>query len=90
MNKDQLMQTITKIIQKNPFPKGVEVMAQFEQILREQGASKEFLDIVETCRVCFWESQEIVRDEDYLTADDVRRIKKREEQRLRDKELGRC
>lgn len=90
MNKDQLMQTITKIIQKNPFPKGVEVMAQFEEILKEQGASKEFLSIVETCRVCFWESQEIVRDENYLTADDVRRIAKREAQRIRDRDQGRC
>ena len=90
MNKDQLMQTITKIIIKNPFPKGMEVMAQFEAILKEQGAPKEFLDIVETCRVCFWESQEIVRDENYLTADDVRRIAKREAERIRDREQGRC
>ena len=90
MNKDQLMQIITKIIQKNPFPKGVEVMAQFEEILKEQGASKEFLNIVETCRVCFWESLEIVREEAYLTVDDVRRIAKREAERIRDRDQGRC
>ena len=90
MNKDQLMQTITKIIIKNPFPKGMEVMAQFEAILKEQGAPKEFLDIVKTCRECFWESQEIVKAEAYLTADDVGRIKKREKERLRNQRLGRC
>lgn len=90
MDKNQLMRMITQIIEKNSYPTGVGVMRQFGEILKEQGASKEYLDIVEKCAECFWESKEIVNEESFLTEDDVRRIARRQAERLRNQSQGRC
>jgi len=90
MTTEQLMRMITETIAKNSYPKGVAVMRQFGEILKEQGVEQEFLDIVEKCAECFWESKEIVNEESYLTENDVRRIARRQAKRLREVAQGRC
>lgn len=87
MDKDQLMRFINTILERRP--SDTMVFSQLAEILKEQNAPQEYLDLIEIVKSAHWFVTETFKKKAEVTESDLREAE-RKHRKIMEERAGRC
>lgn len=87
MSKDQLLDFIKVIFERNPSTSFV--LHQFKDLLQEEGAPREYIDIIDKCIDGFYIINKAVKERSMITDRDIREAEAWH-RKIQEERAGRC